>query len=141
MYKLSDEEFEGAIADALDAIPDEFIDDLENIVVLAQDEPDDWQIEASAGDYDDGYDGYDENGDPDLLGYYDGVALTERGEWYGGQDEMPDTIFIFKGPHERLPGTREEILEEVRKTVVHEIGHYFGMDEEQLDAIGYGGIA
>ena len=48
-----------------------------------------------------------------------------------------DVIYLFKGPHERLEGTREEIIEQVRRTVVHEIGHYFGMDEEQIATMGY----
>ena len=128
MVKLTDAEFEGAIADALDAMPDEFLDELENIVVIAQDEPEDWQLEG---------DEY-EDGDPgDLLGYYDGVSLYERADGYGGPGDLPDSIFIFKGPHERLDGTKKEILEEVRRTVVHEIGHYFGMDEDQIDDMGY----
>ena len=133
MVKLTDAEFEGAIADAHDAMPDEFIDELENIVVIAQDEPEDWQLENQ------GYDDYDEeDGDAgDLLGYYDGVSLYERADGYGGPGDFPDTIFIFKGPHERLDGTKDEILDEVRRTVVHEIGHYFGMDEDQIDDMGY----
>ena len=130
MVKLTDAEFEGAIADALDAMPDEFLDELENIVVIAQDEPEDWQLEGDGYDY--------EDGDPgDLLGYYDGVSLYERSDGYGAPGDFPDTIFIFKGPHERLDGTKKEILEEVRRTVVHEIGHYFGMDEDQIDDMGY----
>ncbi|MGI6221603.1 MAG: metallopeptidase family protein [Coriobacteriales bacterium] len=139
MVKLTDAEFEGAIADALDSMPDEFIDELENIVVIAQDEPEDWQLEAQGYDlegYDDEYE--DGDGDPgDLLGYYDGVSLYERADGYGGPADYPDTIFIFKGPHERLDGTKAEILDEVRRTVVHEIGHYFGMDEDQIDEMGY----
>lgn len=128
MYKMTDEEFEGAIADALDAMPDEIVDELENIVILAQDEPEDWQLENQ--DIGEGESG-------DMLGYYDGVSLYERADGYGGPGDLPDSIFIFKGPHERLEGTREEILEEVRRTVVHEIGHYFGMDEVRIDQMGY----
>ena len=75
--------------------------------------------------------------DGDILGLYVGIPLSERGDSYGF-GEQPDVIYLFKGPHERLEGTREEIIEQVRRTVVHEIGHYFGMDEEQLDAMGYG---
>ena len=126
----------GAIADALDAMPEEFLDELENIVVIAQDEPDEWQLESNTVEGEPGYDPEE----PDLLGYYDGVSLTERGGSYGDSFDFPDTIFIFKGPHERLSDDRETVLEEVRKTVVHELGHYFGMDEEQLDAIGYGEV-
>lgn len=129
MPHLSDEEFEGAIQDALDAMPQQFLDELENVVIMAQDEPEDWQLEEDV----DGL--YTEDGD--MLGLYDGVSIYERGADYGMGD-YPDCITIFKGAHERLGGTKAQILEEVRKTVVHEVGHYFGMDEAQLDAMGYG---
>ena len=126
MLRLSDEEFEAAVQDAIDSIPDEFLDDLENVAIVIADEPEDEDFEG------DGY--YTEEGD--LLGLYDGLALTERDSGYGFGD-YPDTITIFKGPHERLDGSRADILEEVRRTVVHEIAHYFGMDEEQVDEMGY----
>lgn len=129
MYELSEEEFEQAIEDAIDSIPERFVDDLENVVFLAEDEPEDWQLERSDGCFSPGGGG--------LLGLYDGVSLSERGSGYGGLDDYPDTISIFKGPHERLEGGREEILEEIRKTVVHEVGHYFGMTEEQIEEMGY----
>ena len=126
MVRLSDEEFEAAVQDAIDSIPDEFLDELENVAIVIADEPEDEDFEG------DGY--YTEDGD--LLGLYDGLALTERDSGYGLGD-YPDTITIFKGPHERLEGSREDVLEEVRMTVVHEIAHYFGMDEEQVDEMGY----
>lgn len=138
MYKMTDEEFEGAVQDALDSIPEEFIDDLENVVFLVADEPSDEQLAAfDEEDYDDGMelDGlFTESGE--LLGLYDGVSLLDRADGYG-YSEYPDTITIFKGPHERMEGSREEIIEEVRRTVIHEIAHYFGMDEEQVDDMGY----
>ena len=126
MYKMTDEEFEAAVQDALDSIPDEFLDELENVAIVIADEPDE-----------DDFDGdglYTEEGE--LLGLYDGLSLMERDSSYGLGD-YPDTITIFKGPHERLEGGRDEIVEEVRKTVVHEIAHYFGMDEDQVDEMGY----
>jgi predicted Zn-dependent protease with MMP-like domain len=129
MAKISDAEFEGAIQDALDAMPDAFLDDLENVVIMAQDEPEDWQLESGDGTM-------SESGD--LLGLYDGINMYDRGDSYGAFGDYPDAITIFKGPHERLSDDKAVVLEEVRKTVVHEIGHYFGMDEERLDAMGYG---
>ena len=129
MAKLTDDEFEGAIQAALDAMPDAFLDDLENVVIMAQDEPEDWQLETGDGIV-------SETGD--LLGLYDGVNIYDRGDSYGAYGDVPDTITIFKGPHERLSDDKAIVLDEVRRTVVHEIGHYFGMDEEQLDAMGYG---
>ena len=128
MAKLTDDEFEGAIQAALDAMPEEFLDDLENVVIMAQDEPEDWQLETGDGIV-------TETGD--LLGLYDGVNIYDRGDSYGAYGDCPDTITIFKGPHERLGGNREETLEEVRRTVIHEVAHYFGMDEEQVDDMGY----
>ena len=140
MYKMTDEEFENAVQDAIDSIPDEFLDELENVVFLVDDEPSDEQLAAfdDEEELDDGLelDGlFSEEGD--LLGLYDGVSLMERGDGYGIPGDYPDTITIFKGPHERLEGGREEILEEVRRTVIHEVAHYFGMDEEQVDEMGY----
>lgn len=126
MVKLSDEEFEAAVMDAIDSIPEEFLDELENVAIVVADEADD---EDYLGD---GY--FTEDGE--LLGLYDGMALTERDSGYGVGD-YPDTITIFKGPHERLDGSRAQVLEEVRKTVVHEIAHYFGLDEDQVEDMGY----
>ena len=126
MITLTDEEFESAIQDALDTIPEEFLDELENVAIVMADEPEEEDFEC------DGY--YTEEGD--LLGLYDGIAMTERGDDYGFGD-YPDTIMIFKGPHERLGLNRAGTLEEIRTTVVHEIAHYFGMDEDQVDEMGY----
>ena len=138
MYTMTDEEFEGAVADAIDEIFDQFGDELENVVFLVADEPTDEQLDCLDEEDDDGWEVsgiYSEDGD--LLGLYDGIALTERGDSYGAVADYPDTITIFKGPHERLEGDRETILAEVRTTVIHEVAHYFGMDEHQVDEMGY----
>ena len=127
MVELTDEEFEAAVQDAIDSIPEEFLDELENVAILLADEPEEQDFEG------DGY--YTESGD--LLGLYDGIALTQRGDWYGAGNDYPDTITVFKGPHERLSDDRAVVLEEIRKTVVHETAHYFGMDEDQVDEMGY----
>ena len=126
MYKLTDEEFDKAVQDAIDSIPEKFLDDLENVAFMVADEPEEEDFEG------DGL--YTEEGD--LLGLYDGLSLDERGDGYGLGD-YPDTITIFKGPHERLSDKKAEVIEEVRRTVVHEIGHYFGMDEDQVEEMGY----
>ena len=127
MVHLTDEEFEGAVQDAIDSIPEEFLDMLDNVAILIADEPEEADFEG------DGY--YTEDGD--LLGLYDGIGLTERGDYYGAGNDYPDTITIFKGPHERLSDDRDVVLEEIRITVIHETAHYFGMDEDQVDAMGY----
>ena len=126
MVHLTDEEFEAAVQEAIDSLPDEFLDELENVTFMVADEPEEEDLEG------DGL--YAENGD--LLGLYDGVSLLERADGYGFND-YPDTITIFKGPHERLSDDRAVVLEEIRVTVVHEVAHYFGMDEDQVDDMGY----
>lgn len=131
MYLMSDDEFESVIADALDAIPARFLEALDNVGVAMQDEPDADQL--SCADY-----GTSSEQTGELLGLYEGIPLTERGVDYGGfGGDAPDVITIFKGPHERSFASRDEVVAEIGKTVIHELGHYFGLDEEQLDAMGY----
>ena len=115
---VSDEEFEGMVADAIDSIPERFTAELENIAFFMEDEP-------------------PEGEDPDLLGLYDGLSLDERALGYGYPGDMPDSITVYKGPHERMCESVGELAEEVRVTVVHEVGHYFGMDEDQIEDMGY----
>ena len=131
MATLSDDEFEGAIADALDALPEEFSEALENIVVMAADEPTEEQLNTDGMADEQGAD------EGDLLGLYEGVSLDERADGYGYPGDLPDMITIFKGPHERLGLDRDQTLDEVRRTVIHELGHYFGMDEDQIAEMGY----
>lgn len=126
MYTMTDEEFEAAVEDALDSIPDAFLEALDNVMVTVQNEPNARQRMSSGSEGPSG----------EILGLYEGVALTQRGEWYG-EGEMPDVVTIFKGPHERCFNSRERIVEEIRRTVVHEIGHHFGMDDAALRRIGY----
>ena len=129
MYRMTDEEFEGIVSDALDSIPDHLFEALENVIVTVADEPDDNQLAAMDSDG-------AEVCDDELLGLYDGLPLTERGAYYG-EGDLPDVITIFKGPHERCFEGRDCVHEEVRKTVIHEIGHYFGNDEAMLEEMGY----
>lgn len=131
MFEMTDDEFEAAVQEALDRMPREFMDALENIAIFIADEPEEEDLEA----LDDlAYPAGTTHGN-ELLGYYDGISLPERA---GGYDmDVPDTIFIFKGPHERTFDSREEVIEEVGKTVIHEIGHYFGLDDDRLEEMGY----
>jgi predicted Zn-dependent protease with MMP-like domain len=107
--------FEALVNQALDEIPDELATLIRNVVVLVEDEP--------------------PSDDPDLLGLYDGVALTERYGDYGM--ELPDRIFVFRNPLQEMCGSEEELVEEVRITVVHEIAHHFGIDDDRLHELGY----
>ena len=137
MYRMTDEEFESAIEDALETIPERFLKALENIEIVMQDEPDEEQLASVEGDgWYDGPDGeYTEEMPDELFGLYEGIALPERGDY--GWCEVPDVITIFKGPHERAFDSREQVVEEIGKTVIHEIGHYFGLDDDKLYEMGY----
>ena len=113
--------FEKLVERSLRLLPKKFLEALENIIVEVEDEPpqevlDDMGIEDAA-----------------LYGLYQGVPLTER-EWNYG-NVLPDRIVIYQGPIERDARTDEEIEEVVLDTVVHEIGHYFGFDDETLYSI------
>jgi predicted Zn-dependent protease with MMP-like domain len=116
VVEMSLEDFEGAVADALDAVPAELMDLLVNVVVLVEEEPPD--------------------GEPsDLLGLYVGIPLTERG-WNDGP-LLPDRIMIFRGPTLRMCADRDEVVDEVAVTVVHEIAHHFGIDDARLHDLGW----
>jgi len=107
--------FEKLVDEALDGIPDEIAALISNVVVLVEDE-------APADD-------------PELLGLYDGVALTEREANYAAQ--LPDRIFLYRGPLLAMCDSAEQLEEEVRITVVHEVAHHFGIDDARLHALGY----
>src|SRR3954471_1697159 len=107
--------FDELVDAALDQIPDEIASLVHNVVVLVEDEP--------------------PPDDPDLLGLYDGVSLTERGADHTG---LPDRITIFRGPLLEMCAEEEELVRQIRITVVHEIAHHFGIDEVRLHRLGYG---
>jgi predicted Zn-dependent protease with MMP-like domain len=107
--------FERLVDESLDGIPDELAELVRNVVVLVEDDP--------------------PPEDPDLLGLYDGVALTERYGDYGMQ--LPDRIFVFRNPLLAMCETEDELVEEVRITVVHEVAHHFGIDDDRLHELGY----
>ena len=147
MYAMTDKDFERAVDEAIASIPERFLEALENIAITVQDEPTEDQL-ASVEWIDEDWDDADwetEEGEPfpdapldePLLGLYEGVPLTERDGGYGAHGDVPDVITVFKGPHERCFDSREEIVSEIRRTVVHEIGHYFGIDDERLYEMGY----
>jgi predicted Zn-dependent protease with MMP-like domain len=107
--------FEALVSQALDDIPDELASLIRNVVVLVEDD-------APADE-------------PDLLGLYDGIALTERYGDYGMV--LPDRILIYRKPLLQMCDSEEELEEEVRITVVHEIAHHFGIDDDRLHGLGY----
>ncbi len=107
--------FEELVAEALDEIPPEFAAAMDNVVVLVEPRNDE---------------------EPDILGLYHGIALTERGTDYGGV--LPDRISIYSEPILAMCETEDDVVEEVVITVVHEIAHHFGIDDERLHELGWG---
>ena len=114
--------FERLVAEALASIPRRFKKAMQNIAIVVEDEPsaellDEMEIEP-----------------PDtLLGLYQGTPLTERG--WGHGNALPDRVLIFQGPHERDADDEDDLVVAIGETLIHEIGHYFGMSEEQIEEI------
>ncbi|MGV0849381.1 metallopeptidase family protein [Mycolicibacterium phlei] len=113
--RMSPQRFEELVSEALDLIPPKLAEALDNVVVLVE--------------------GRNEE-EPDLLGLYQGVALTERDSWYAGS--LPDTITIYRDALLEMCETEEELVEEVAITVIHEIAHHFGIDDDRLHELGWG---
>ncbi|NUT35931.1 MAG: metallopeptidase family protein [Hamadaea sp.] len=114
--EMSRERFEELVGEALDEIPPELMRFLDNVVILVEDEP--------------------PPGEHDLLGLYEGYALTERGWDYAGV--LPDRIFIYRGPTLRMCEDEDDVIDEVAVTVVHEIAHHFGIPDDRLHELGWG---
>jgi predicted Zn-dependent protease with MMP-like domain len=115
-FEISDEDFDELVSEALDLIPEEFWERVDNVVVLVEDEP--------------------PEDEPDLLGLYDGIPLSERDSMYGAV--LPDRVFLYRGPLKRYCDDIDDLAEEIAVTVVHEIGHFFGIDDDELDEMGWG---
>ena len=116
------DQFEKLVADALASIPRRFRDALQNIAIVVEDEPS-RELLREMGIR-----------PPDtLLGLYAGTPLTQRHWGYG--NTLPDRILIFQGPHERAADDDEDLVTAIAETLIHEIGHYFGMSEEEIEEI------
>ncbi len=114
------DEFETHVTMVVDSLPEHIRAAMDNIDVMILEEP-------------------DEHLDPDgegLLGLYQGIPLPERGVDYAGV--LPDIIYIFRRPHLALQLPEDELRQEIAKTVIHEVAHYFGIDDDHLDEIGWG---
>ena len=116
MIEVSEDRFAELVEAAFDAVPPELAALLDNVVLFIEDD-------APADD-------------PTLLGFYDGIPLTERDTSYGGV--MPDRIYVYRNPTLAICDTEEDVVEEVAVTVVHEIAHHFGIDDDRLDELGWG---
>jgi predicted Zn-dependent protease with MMP-like domain len=113
MIEVSEDRFEQLVVEALDEIPEALARRMDNVAVL---------IAARAVD-------------PGLLGLYDGIPLTERDD-YGGL-AIPDRITIYREPIVAMCATEAEVVEQVRITVIHEVGHHFGIDDDRLEELGW----
>ena len=122
--RLTRREFHTLMREALREMPAKVEDALENVAVLVQDWPRPSDLETAGV--------ADRSG---LFGLYTGVPLAER---EGGLPPLPDTITLFQRPIELACRSHEEVVREIKVTLRHEIGHYLGMSEEDLDRLGYG---
>jgi predicted Zn-dependent protease with MMP-like domain len=113
--RMRPQRFDELVSDALDLIPPELAAAIDNVVVLVEDRNPD---------------------EPDLLGLYHGVALTERDSWYAGS--LPDTITIYRDALLEVCEDEKEVVDEVAITVIHEIAHHFGIDDDRLHELGWG---
>ncbi|MXQ64859.1 hypothetical protein GQ466_12500 [Actinomadura rayongensis] len=113
MIDIARDVFEDLVGEALDGIPAELTGQMRNVVIVVEDEAP----------------------EPGLLGLYQGVPLTERGDWYGGV--LPDRISIYRREILKICTTYDQVVAEVRTTVVHEIAHHFGIDDARLHELGY----
>ncbi len=111
---MDPQRFDELVSDALDLIPPQLAAVMDNVVVLVADSDPE---------------------EPELLGLYEGVALTERDSHYGGS--LPDTITIYRDALLDICDDEDEVVEEVKITVVHEIAHHFGIDDDRLHELGW----
>lgn len=114
--EMDPDTFDALVNDVFEALPEEVTEGLENVAIAIEDLP--------------------EDGSLDLLGLYHGVDLTERGQY--GFGEMPDLISLYRLPLLNYCEDEEDLREQVRITLVHEIGHYYGIDDEELHRLGWG---
>jgi predicted Zn-dependent protease with MMP-like domain len=112
---LGADAFEKLVIDELDELPDDMVDGLENVVFVVEDRP--------------------EDGSLDLLGEYEGIALTERDRY--GFGELPDRIVLFREPLLAICDSEDELRDEIHVTLVHEIAHFYGIDDDQLHELGW----
>lgn len=112
--EMDAETFEALVIDELDKLPDDMVDGLDNVVFVVEDAPEDGS---------------------DLFGLYEGFALTERSQY--GMGELPDRIIVYRTAHLDACSTEQELRDEVHTTLVHEIAHFYGIDDDQLQELGW----
>ncbi|GAA3022908.1 metallopeptidase family protein [Microbacterium dextranolyticum] len=115
MIEMDADAFDDLVADELDALPADMLNGLDNVVFVVEDRP--------------------EDGSLDLLGLYDGLALTERDRY--GIGDLPDRIIVYRDPHLDVCDDLDELRDEVHTTLVHEIAHFYGIDDARLHDLGW----
>ena len=115
MIEMDADAFDALVTDELDRLPDAMIEGLDNVVFVVEDRP--------------------EDGSLDLLGLYDGLALTERDRY--GVGELPDRIIVYREPHLEVCESIDDLRDEVHTTLVHEIAHFYGIDDARLHELGW----
>ena len=115
MIEMDADAFDALVTDELDRLPDAMIEGLDNVVFVVEDRP--------------------EEGSLDLLGLYDGLALTERDRY--GVGELPDRIIVYREPHLEVCESVDDLRDEVHTTLVHEIAHFYGIDDARLHELGW----
>jgi predicted Zn-dependent protease with MMP-like domain len=115
MIEMDAETFETLVVGELDLLPDDMVDGLDNVIFVVEDRP--------------------EDGSLDLLGLYDGTALTERDRY--GVGELPDRIIVYREPHLAACADVDALRDEVHTTLVHEIAHFYGIDDDRLHELGW----
>lgn len=113
--ELDEANFEELVVDELDALPDEMVEGLENVVFVTEARPDDGSL--------------------DLLGLYEGTALTDRGQY--GFGELPDRIILYREPLLAISADLDELRDQIHVTLVHEIAHFYGIDDDELHRLGW----
>lgn len=114
--EITSDEFEALVEEALEMLPPHLTEKLDNLIFVIEEEPEDGS---------------------EVLGWYEGTSLTDRGETYG-YGQLPDRIVLFQGPLTRICATEDELYEEIWITLVHELGHYHGIEEDALHELGWG---
>ena len=125
---MTRDEFDILVEQALTTIPQRFRDALKNVAIVVEDEPTPEQLDSIDDDDED-----DSHEEMTLLGLYEGVPLTER-KWDDG-NRLPDKVTLFQGPIEDASEDADDVVIAIGETLIHEIGHYFGLSEDEIQAI------
>ena len=122
MMQLTDEQFDQLITRAMDELPQEYIKGLENVVIVQADDPTPEQLRKMNVD-----------AHHVLLGLYEGIPLTQRGSGFSGM--LPDKITLFKNPILAVVSNDDELHEQIKRTLWHEIAHYYGLNHSHIDKL------